>query len=110
MRAQAMQPSERKLYIQILGQVLIADGALSDAERGYLDGVMNSLGMSAEERKAAFAGISLDSPIEERVAALGAEARALLGPELERAVSADGEKRGSESALLERVRAALRTA
>ncbi|AKF03957.1 hypothetical protein [Sandaracinus amylolyticus] len=97
-----MQPNERKLYVQILGQVLIADGALSDAERTYLDGVMDALQMSADERRAAFAGISVDSPIEERVAGLGASARDRLRGELARAV--DG---GDETAILERVRAAL---
>ncbi|UJR83519.1 hypothetical protein [Sandaracinus amylolyticus] len=96
-----MQPNERKLYVQILGQVLIADGALSDAERTYLDGVMDALQMSADERKAAFAGISVDSPIEERVAGLGAVARDRLRGDLARA-AADG-----ETAILERVRAAL---
>lgn len=102
-----MQPSERKLYIQILGQVLISDGALSDAERSYLDALMDSLGMPPDERKAAFAGISLDSPVEERVAGLGEAARIQLRGELERAMAADGQEQRSETALVERVRAAL---
>jgi uncharacterized tellurite resistance protein B-like protein len=102
-----MQPAERKLYVQIIGQMLIADGALSDAERTYLDGVIESLGMSADERKAALSGISLDSPVEERVAGLGPEAKAALRDELGRAMAADGEEQRSETALLERVRAAL---
>lgn len=107
MQPATMQPDERKLYIQILGQMLIADGVLADAERTYLDGVMDGLGMSPDERRAALSGISLDSPIEERVAGLSAEAKSALRGELERAMGADGEMRRSESALLERVRAAL---
>src|SRR5688500_11772049 len=102
-----MQASERKLYVQILGQMLIADGVLADAERAYLDGVMDNLTMSPEERKAALSGISLDSPVEERVAGLSPAARTRLRAELERAIRADGETRRPESVLFDRVLAAL---
>ena len=102
-----MQPAERKLYIQVLGQMLIADGMLADAERAYLDGVMDGLSMDPDERRAALSGISLDSPVEERVAGLSPESKAQLRSEIERAMGADGEMHRSESVLLDRVRAAL---
>lgn len=105
--AASMQPAERKLYIQILGQMLIADGVLADSERSYLDRVMDGLEMAPEERKAALSGISLDSPVEERISGLSDAARAQLRGEVERAMGVDGEMRRSESILLERVRAAL---
>lgn len=102
-----MQPAERKLFIQILGQMLIADGVLADSERSYLDRVMDGLGMPPDERKAALSGISLDSPVEERISGLSAPSKAQLREEIERAMGIDGEMRRSESVLLERVRAAL---
>jgi len=105
--APEMQPAERKLYIQILGQMLIADGVLADSERSYLDGVMDGLAMPPDERKAALSGISLDSPVEERIAGLSTEVKAQLRGEVERAMGIDGEMRRSESILLDRVRAAL---
>jgi hypothetical protein len=100
-----VQPSERKLYIQVLGQMLIADGVLADPERVYLDKVMDGLGMPPDERKAALSGISLDSPIEERIAGLGESGKAKLREEVARVLATDLER--SETALLERVRAAL---
>ncbi|MDQ3031340.1 MAG: hypothetical protein M3Y87_02915 [Myxococcota bacterium] len=103
-----MQPDERKLYIQILGQMLIADGVLADAERTYLDATMDGMSMSPDERRAALSGISLDSPVEERVASLSAATKQQLRIEIERAMGADGEMRRPESVLLERVLSALR--
>jgi uncharacterized tellurite resistance protein B-like protein len=102
-----MQAAERKLYVQILGQMLIADGVLADPERAYLDGVMDGLAMSPEERKSALSGISLDSPVEERVGGLSPAAKTQLRTELERALKADGEVRRPESVLFDRVLAAL---
>lgn len=102
-----MPPAERKLYIQILGQMLIADGVLADSERSYLEKVMDGLGMPPDERKAALSGISLDSPIEERVAGLSPASKSQLRREVERAMGIDGEMRRSESVLLQRVKAAL---
>lgn len=102
-----MQQAERKLYIQVLGQMLIADGVLADSERTYLDSVMDGFAMDPDERRAALSGISMDSPIEERIAGLSAEGKALLKDEVERAAANDGETKRSEAVLLDRVRAAL---
>jgi uncharacterized tellurite resistance protein B-like protein len=102
-----MNPSEHAPFIQLLAQVLIVDGALSDAERSYLDAVMNRLAMPADARKAALAGVSLDSPVEERVASLSDEAKRLLRHELEAAAASDGETKSVELSLVQRVRAAL---
>ena len=45
-----MDPKDRILYVQILAQMLIADGVLADEERAHLDRVMDSLGMPDDER------------------------------------------------------------
>ena len=102
-----MQPSDHTPFIQILGQMLIVDGMLSDKERAYLDEVMDRIGMAADARRPALSGISLDSAIEERIALLSADAKQLLKSELESAALADGETHRREASFLDRVRAAL---
>lgn len=99
-----MDENERKLVVQIIGQLLIADGALTDVERTHLDAIMDTLGMPPEERKIAMKGISMDSPIEERVRALSPTVRTQLVVEAERAAHADGEPTRSEQEMLQTIR------
>ena len=56
-----MEPQDRKLYVQILAQMLIADGVLADEERAHLDTVMDGLDMPEQERAEALRGVSIDS-------------------------------------------------
>jgi uncharacterized tellurite resistance protein B-like protein len=105
--ARAMDPQDRILYVQILAQMLIADGVLADEERAHLDRVMDGLEMPSEERQKALSGVSIDSPVEERVAALSASAKQTLLAEVEKALRIDGELTRSESYFLERVKALL---
>jgi hypothetical protein len=100
----AMDASDRLLYVQILAQMLIADGVLADEERAHLDTVMDGLEMPPEERQEALKGVSIDSPVEERVAALSDGVKQDLLSEVERALTLDGELTKSEAYFLERVR------
>ena len=102
-----MSPEDRTRFVQIVGQVLIADGILGDAEREYLDKVMDELNLSDDERKNALKGIDMDSPVEERVAALSIQARGKLLAAVEKAVAADPAESKGETLLLERIRALL---
>lgn len=102
-----MEPKDRVLYVQILAQMLIADGVLADEERNHLDAVMDSLGMPDGERKEALANVSIDSPVEERVAALGDDAKKNLLAEVEKALRVDGELTNSEAYFLDRVKKLL---
>jgi uncharacterized tellurite resistance protein B-like protein len=99
-----MDAKDRLLYVQILAQMLIADGVLADEERAHLDTVMDSLGMPDEERAEALRGVSIDSPVEERIAALGPGTKRNLLAEVEKALTVDGEMSNSEKYFLERVR------
>jgi uncharacterized tellurite resistance protein B-like protein len=105
--AAVMDTKDRVLYVQILAQMLIADGVLGDEERAHLDSIMESLSMPAQERQEALKGVSIDSPVEERVAALGADAKKNLLSEVEKALRLDGELTNSESYFLERVKKLL---
>jgi uncharacterized tellurite resistance protein B-like protein len=102
-----MEAQDRILYVQILAQMLIADGVLADEERAHLDRVMDSLQMPAQERQEALKGVSIDSPVEERVAALGGDAKKGLLDEVHKALSLDGEMTNSEKYFLERVQRLL---
>jgi uncharacterized tellurite resistance protein B-like protein len=100
----AMDSKDRILYVQILAQMLIADGVLADEERAYLDRIMDSLEMPSDERRQALGGVSIDSPVEERVRALGDGFKAQLLAEVEKALNVDGQATRSEAHFLERVK------
>lgn len=99
-----MDPQDRIHYVQILAQMLIADGQLADAEHAYLNRIMDALQMPEADRRKALASVSIDSPVEERVRALSESAKATLLAEVERAMHADGELSPAEAHFLERVR------
>ncbi|MEM9188442.1 MAG: hypothetical protein AAGF12_04675 [Myxococcota bacterium] len=100
-----MNDNDRKLVVQIVGQVLIGDGILADNEREFLDELVMRLGMSGDAKKEALKGISVDSPVEDRVRQLSAPARAQLMVEVEKAAAIDGD--GSEQTIVNRIRGAL---
>ena len=99
----AMDAKDRVLYVQILAQMLIADGILADEERNHLDRVASSLGMPEDEKQDALKGVSIDSPVEQRVAALSDEAKTNLLTEVKKALHVDGDMSNSEKYFLERV-------
>jgi len=99
-----MDAKDRVLYVQILAQMLIADGILADDERAHLDRIASSLGMPEEEKQDALRSVSLDSPVEQRVAGLSDGAKSNLLEEVEKALLVDGDMSNSEKYFLERVR------
>jgi hypothetical protein len=102
-----MTPDDQKRFVQIVGQVLISDGILGDAERDHLERVMDELGLEGAARKEALRGIDVDSPVEERVAALSDEARAKLLAAVERAAAVDDEAQKAETQLVDQLRKLL---
>lgn len=103
MHIHAVDSLEKKLFVQIIGQLLISDGILADPERDYLERLMNGLGLSDAERREALSGISIDSPVHDRIAALSSDARGRLVEEARRAASADAERSPRERQLLEQI-------
>ncbi len=105
-KGKAMTAAERTVFVQIVGQVLIADGILDDAERTHLDTVMDDVGLEGDARSQALKGIDQDSPIEERMGTLSAEVRTQLVAAAEAAAAIDEEVAPVVEALLKRIRAA----
>lgn len=98
-----MNEDERCAYVQIVGQVLIADGILADAEREYLDRVMDQLEMNEDERKKALGGIDLDSPVEDRVKVLSPESKTRLIEVVREASAVEGGAVGAKPMVVQKI-------
>lgn len=95
------------LYCQIVAQLLIADAAVTDAERDFLERLMNRFGFQAAEKQAVFNGVDIGQPIDDKLARLDQGSRAQLLGELEAAAAVDGQIDEGELAIIEDVRRAL---
>ncbi|MCA9634994.1 MAG: hypothetical protein KC420_03060 [Myxococcales bacterium] len=102
-----MDINEKKLYCEIVAQLLIIDGAITDDERAFLDQVFGRLGLDADERRDVIHHVNVDDDIEAKVQRLAPDVRAALSAELEAAAGADHEILGSERDIIARVRATL---
>lgn len=95
------------LYCQIVAQLLIADAAVTDAERDFLERLMNRFDFGPAEKQAVFNGVDMGQPIDDKLARLDAGSRASLLGELEAAAAIDGEIEECELAIIDAVRSAL---
>lgn len=98
-----------RTFCEIVAQLIIADAAVTDEERAFLDRLMDRFGFDDDDRKAVFGAVDIGQPIDERLARLSDPAKAELLAELEAAAEADGEVGRGEAEIIEEVRAALRS-
>jgi len=85
-RAMIEASDERNiLYCQIVAQLLIADAAVTDAERDFLERLMNRFGFEPAQKQAVFNGVDIGQPIDDKLARLDPGSRAQLLAELEAA-------------------------
>lgn len=96
-----------RLYCEIVAQLLIADAAVTDDERAFLEKLFDRFEFSAEDRQAVFNSVDIGQPVDDRLAKLDAEHRGLLVQELEQAALADGEIGPAEAAIIDQVKQAL---
>lgn len=107
-RAMIEASDERNiLYCQIVAQLLIADAAVTDAEREFLERLMNRFGFEPAQKQAVFNGVDIGQPIDDKLARLDPASRAQLLAELEAAAAVDGEIDESELEIIDDVRRAL---
>jgi uncharacterized tellurite resistance protein B-like protein len=90
----------------VVSKVLVADGIMTDEERAFLATVMQTLGLTDEERRSVVELERLDEA-DAIVRALPVEDRRALLELLVDASSADGKLSGHELAAIKRVSAAL---
>jgi len=86
----------------LVSKVLVADGMMSGDERGFLDDMMNHLGLDPEERRQVVELEGWDDA-EPLVRALSVDQRLELISQLVDAASADGKLSALELAAIQRV-------
>jgi len=91
----------------VVSKVLVADGIMTDDERGFLAEMMRRLGLTADEQRSVIELEGLDEA-DQIVATLSADERRDIVALLVDAASADGKLSPHELAAVQRVTAALR--
>lgn len=99
--------AQDRVFCEIVAQLVIADAAVTDAERAFLDRLMERFGFDSDDRAAVFGAVDIGQPIDDRLAKLSDEAKIELLDELEAAAAVDGEVGRGEQEIIEEVRAAL---
>lgn len=99
-----MELSDKKLYCEVIAQLLIIDGAVTDDERAFLDAVFDRLGLTGEERRDVFNHVNVDDSVEDKVRRLSPAIRAELTRELQGAAGLDDDVSPAERDLIARVR------
>jgi uncharacterized tellurite resistance protein B-like protein len=95
------------LYCQIVAQLLIADAAVTDEERAFLERVMDRFGFDVDQKQAVFNGVNIGESIEGKLAKLDEQARYELLDELEAAAEVDGSIDPGEQQIIDEVRRAI---
>ncbi len=90
----------------VVSKVLVADGIMTDEERGFLAAMMSKLGLTPEEQRRVVELEGLDEA-DRLVGALSADERREIVELLVDAASADGKLSPHELAAVKRVTAAL---
>ena len=98
--------NEKVAKCLLVSKVLVADGMMTDDERGFLEAMMTKLGLDADERRRV---VELDGwdEAEPRLRALSEDQRRALIAELVDAASSDGRLSAHELAAIQRVAAEL---
>ena len=99
--------AQDRLFCEIVAQLVIADAAVTDEERAFLERLMDRFGFEADDRRAVFGAVDIGQPIDDRLARLPDALRAELLAELEGAAVVDGEVGRGEAEIIEEVRRAL---
>ena len=96
-----------RLFCEIVAQLVIADAAVTDEERAFLERLMDRFGFDADDRRAVLGAVDIGQPIDDRLARLPEALRSELYAELEAAAAIDGEVGRGEAEILGEVRRAL---
>jgi uncharacterized tellurite resistance protein B-like protein len=98
--------NEKVAKCLLVSKVLVADGMMTDDERGFLDAMMTGLALDADERRRVIELEGWDEA-EPFVRELSMEQRRALVEQLVDAASADGRLSPNELATIQRVAAEL---
>lgn len=102
-----MELEQKKLYCRVVGQVIVADAQVTDAEHDFLESLMNRFELSEADKESIVDGISTATTAEDAIATLDAAAREQLIEELVAAATVDGVLAGPEAKMIQSVKDAL---
>lgn len=103
-----MELEDKQRFCRIVGQLLLADAEITDEEHGFLEKLMDRLGLDEAQKEGVVDSINPSESTEALVKALPEGARTQLVVELEAAARVDGQIAEHEQGLLDAVRRALR--
>ncbi len=96
-----------RLFCEIVAQLIIADAAVTDDERAFLERLMDGFGFDAADRAGVFSSVDIGQPIDDRLAKLDRARREQLLTDLMTAAVVDGEVGRGEQEIIDEVRQAL---
>jgi uncharacterized tellurite resistance protein B-like protein len=99
--------AQDRLFCEIVAQLIIADAAVTDDERAFIERLMDRFAFDVDDRRAVFGAVDIGQPVDDRLARLDEEHRAALLAELEAAAVVDGEVGRGEAEIIDEVRRAL---
>ncbi len=102
-----MTHDEMICIVQIVGQLLLSDMALTAKESDFLESLMTRYELDADARSAVYAGVNVGDNPAVRVAELGADAKHELLGALKEAAAADGVVEPVEAKLIAAVEKAV---
>ena len=98
-----MEVTNKIAYCQLVAQLLIIDGVLTDDERAFLGSLMNELDMDEAQREAVFLSVNVDDDLEDRLSQLGKESLKTLLTEVRAASAVDGDMSPVERQLIRHI-------
>ncbi len=102
-----MDLNQKKLYCQLIAQLVLIDGAVTDAEHQFLNAAMNRLGLDAEDRRDVINNVNVDDDVEAKARALDPVVLRELTAELEQVAEVDGDVSPGERDIIARIKGAL---
>jgi uncharacterized tellurite resistance protein B-like protein len=102
-----MERAQHKLFCRVVGQLIVADAQVTDAEHDFLEALMTRFGLSEADKQDVVDRISTAHTVEHDLAGLAEHAKDELLAELVAAATVDGVLAGSEATMIQSVREAL---
>jgi uncharacterized tellurite resistance protein B-like protein len=102
-----MDLDQKKLFCRVVGQLIVADAQVTDAEHDFLESLMNRFELSEADKESIVDGISTANAAEDAISALDDAAKDQLIEELVAAATVDGVLAGPEAKMIQSVKDAL---
>ena len=106
-RLNPMDLAQKKLYCEVVAQLLIVNASLKDEERTFLEQLMNRLGLDAQAKQDVINHVNFGDPVGEKVLRLEPAARASLVEDLRSASLVDGDLAPRKARFIAKVQSAL---